>query len=67
LGKGSGNGEGCSYTRQTDALGSRTKEDCRCAKGSMGEGKGGEEDGLAPQILPRGRTKAIVAQLTAPA
>ena len=24
----------------------RTKEDCRCAKGPMGEGEGGEENGL---------------------
>lgn len=49
--KGSGKGwctsESCSYTWQTDTLGSRAQEDGRCTKGSMGEGEGGEEDGLA--------------------
>jgi hypothetical protein len=46
LGKGSGKGEGCSDTWQTHALGSRTKEDRRCAKGEMGKSEGGEEKGL---------------------
>jgi hypothetical protein len=32
-------------------FGSRTKENRRSAKGSMGEGEGGEENGLAGQSL----------------
>ena len=32
---------------QTDTLSSCAEEDRRCAKGVMGEGEGGEEDGIA--------------------
>jgi hypothetical protein len=47
MGESSGNGESCSYTRQTRSLGGCMQEDRRCAKGSMGEGEGREENGLA--------------------
>jgi hypothetical protein len=46
LGEGSGKGEGRSYTWQTHALGSRTKEDRRGTTGQVGENEGGKEDGL---------------------
>jgi len=46
LGEGSENGEGSSSSWEADTLGSCTKEDRRCSKGAMGEGEGGEKDGL---------------------
>jgi hypothetical protein len=46
VGEDSGNSEGRSHTCQTQALGSRTKEDRRGAKGAMGEGEGWKENGL---------------------
>jgi hypothetical protein len=48
MGKGQGNSEGCSCSGQTGALACCAEEDRRCAKGAMGEGEGGEENGLAP-------------------
>ncbi len=50
VGQGSGNGEGCFNTRQTDSLGGRPQEDCRCTKGEMGEGEGREEIGLVTEL-----------------
>jgi hypothetical protein len=47
MGKSSESGEGCPDSWETDTLGSCAKEDRCCAKGAMGEGEGGEEDGLA--------------------
>jgi hypothetical protein len=43
--------EGCSDSWEADALGSRTKEDRRCAKGQMGESESWKENGLAGQSL----------------
>jgi hypothetical protein len=38
--------ESLSHPGQANALGSFTKEDRSGAEGAMGEGEGGEEDGL---------------------
>jgi hypothetical protein len=50
LGKGAGKqrgaGESCADSWEADSFGNRTKEDRGGAKGSMGEGEGGEENGL---------------------
>jgi hypothetical protein len=59
LGKGAGKqrgaGESCADSWDADALGSRTKKDRRGAKGSMGEGEGGEESGLGTSEEGRNR------------
>ena len=55
MGKGSGTGEGCPESWETDTVGSCAKEDRRCAEGAMGEGEGGKQDGIAPFLWGRKR------------
>jgi hypothetical protein len=51
LGKSAGKrgdtGQSCADSSEADSLGSRTKKDCRCAKGAMGTGEGEKENGVA--------------------
>jgi hypothetical protein len=61
MGKIPGDGQGRSHRGKAGAVGSCTKEDRRCAEGAMGEGKSGEEDGIAgwrDTVTERTKTEA---------
>jgi hypothetical protein len=52
---------------ERDTLGCSAKEDRRCAKGAMGKGEGGEEDGIAGwRDTVNERTKTEASRTTLP-
>lgn len=66
MGKSPRSAQGRSHPGKADALGSCAKEDRRRAEGAMGEGKGGEEDGLRFAAEPSQKEDSIVTAFRIP-